>query len=145
MFKWVIWNYWRCFWDYVLFIVTVCCCLLFQSYGIQHLLTFANLKQLGLLQEQQTGETLTVMESKVGKLVNDKTAGENLDKCNLFFSLTLIFITDYNVHILYMHWVVTYVFCPGKLTDAFSSLAKKSNFRALSKKLALVSKYIQFF
>ncbi|RXN20836.1 tetratricopeptide repeat 17 [Labeo rohita] len=74
----------------------------FQSYGIDHLLTFANLRQLGLLEEQQAGETLTVMESKVGKLVNDKTV--------------------------------------GKLTDAFSSLAKKSNFRALSKRLALVPK-----
>uniref|UniRef100_A0A673JYW1 Vacuolar protein sorting-associated protein 33B n=1 Tax=Sinocyclocheilus rhinocerous TaxID=307959 RepID=A0A673JYW1_9TELE len=73
-----------------------------QSYGIKHLLTFANLRQLGLLEEQQAGETLTVMESKVGKLVNDKTV--------------------------------------GKLTDAFSSLAKKSNFRALSKRLALVPK-----
>lgn len=28
---------------------------------------------------------------------------------------------------------------PGKLTDAFSSLAKKSNFRALSRKLNLVN------
>ncbi|KAG8001175.1 Vacuolar protein sorting-associated protein 33B [Nibea albiflora] len=73
-----------------------------QSYGVDHLLTFANLRQLGLLVEQQPGETLTVMESKVGKLVNDKTA--------------------------------------GKLTDAFSSLAKKSNFRALSRKLNLVPK-----
>ncbi|KAL7833518.1 hypothetical protein AOLI_G00284780 [Acnodon oligacanthus] len=73
-----------------------------QSYGIEHLLTFANLKQIGLLVEQQPGETLTVMESKVGKLVNDKTA--------------------------------------GKLTDAFSSLAKKSNFRALSKRLVLIPK-----
>lgn len=73
-----------------------------QSYGVDHLLTFANLKQLGLLVEQQPGETLTVMESKVGKLVNDKTA--------------------------------------GKLSDAFSSLAKKSNFRALSRKLNLVPK-----
>ncbi|XP_066510806.1 vacuolar protein sorting-associated protein 33B [Hoplias malabaricus] len=73
-----------------------------QSYGIDHLLTFANLKQMGLLVEQQPGETLTVMESKVGKLVNDKTA--------------------------------------GKLTDAFSSLAKKSNFRALSKRLVLIPK-----
>uniref|UniRef100_A0A671K5K2 Vacuolar protein sorting-associated protein 33B n=1 Tax=Sinocyclocheilus anshuiensis TaxID=1608454 RepID=A0A671K5K2_9TELE len=73
-----------------------------QSYGIEHLLTFANLRQLGLLEEQQAGETLTVMESKVGKLVTDKTV--------------------------------------GKLTDAFSSLAKKSNFRALSKRLALVPK-----
>ncbi|CAJ1049888.1 vacuolar protein sorting-associated protein 33B [Xyrichtys novacula] len=73
-----------------------------QSYGVDHLLTFANLRQLGLLVEQQPGETLTVMESKVGKLVNDKTA--------------------------------------GKLTDAFSSLAKKSNFRALSRRLNLVPK-----
>uniref|UniRef100_A0A3B3YCU5 Vacuolar protein sorting-associated protein 33B n=1 Tax=Poecilia mexicana TaxID=48701 RepID=A0A3B3YCU5_9TELE len=71
-----------------------------QSYGADHLLTFSNLKQLGLLVEQQPGETLTVMESKVGKLVNDRTA--------------------------------------GKLTDAFSSLAKKSHFRALSRKLNLV-------
>lgn len=31
-------------------------------------------------------------------------------------------------------------FRSGKLTDAFSSLAKKSNFRALSKRLALVPK-----
>ncbi|XP_023669919.1 vacuolar protein sorting-associated protein 33B [Paramormyrops kingsleyae] len=76
-----------------------------QSYGTEHLLTFANLRQLGLLVEQQAGETLTVMESKVGKLVNDKTV--------------------------------------GKLTDAFSSLAKKSNFRALSKRLALVPKTME--
>ncbi|XP_053472670.1 vacuolar protein sorting-associated protein 33B [Ictalurus furcatus] len=73
-----------------------------QSYGIEHLLTFANLRQMGLLVEQQPGEALTVVESKVGKLVNDKTV--------------------------------------GKLTDAFSSLAKKSNFRALSKKLMLIPK-----
>ncbi|KAM4744071.1 vacuolar protein sorting-associated protein 33B isoform 2-T2 [Anableps anableps] len=73
-----------------------------QSYGVDHLLTFSNLRQLGLLVEQQPGETLTVMESKVGKLVNDRTA--------------------------------------GKLTDAFSSLAKKSHFRALSRKLNLVPK-----
>uniref|UniRef100_A0A671U7E2 VPS33B late endosome and lysosome associated n=1 Tax=Sparus aurata TaxID=8175 RepID=A0A671U7E2_SPAAU len=72
------------------------------SYGVDHLLTFANLRQLGLLVEQPPGETLTVMESKVGKLVNDKTA--------------------------------------GKLTDAFSSLARKSHFRALSRKLNLVPK-----
>lgn len=43
---------------------------------MDHLLTFANLRQLGLLVEQQPGETLTAMESKVGKLVNDKTAGD---------------------------------------------------------------------
>ncbi|KAM9493853.1 vacuolar protein sorting-associated protein 33B [Clarias gariepinus] len=73
-----------------------------QSYGMEHLLSFANLRQIGLLVEQQPGEALTAVESKVGKLVNDKTA--------------------------------------GKLTDAFSSLAKKSNFRALSKKLMLIPK-----
>ncbi|XP_061886515.1 vacuolar protein sorting-associated protein 33B [Entelurus aequoreus] len=73
-----------------------------QSYGTEHLLTFATLKQMGLLVEQQQGETLTVMENQVGKLVNNKTA--------------------------------------GKLTDAFSSLAKKSHFRALSRKLNLVPK-----
>lgn len=44
---------------------------------MDHLLTFSNLRQLGLLVEQQPGETLTVMESKVGKLVNDKTAGDS--------------------------------------------------------------------
>lgn len=54
----------------------------FQSYGIEHLLTFANLRQLGILVEQQPGETLTVMESKVGKLVNDKTAGNKKTKAN---------------------------------------------------------------
>ncbi|CAL8404871.1 unnamed protein product [Boreogadus saida] len=73
-----------------------------QSYGVDHLPTFANLKQLGVLVEQPTGETLTAMESKVGKLVNDRTA--------------------------------------GKLTDAFSSLAKKSHFRDLSRRLNLVPK-----
>uniref|UniRef100_A0A8C5A1B8 VPS33B late endosome and lysosome associated n=1 Tax=Gadus morhua TaxID=8049 RepID=A0A8C5A1B8_GADMO len=71
-----------------------------QSYGVDHLPTFANLKQLGILVEQPTGETLTAMENKVGKLVNDRAA--------------------------------------GKLTDAFSSLAKKSHFRALSRRLNLV-------
>uniref|UniRef100_A0A8C4TIK1 VPS33B late endosome and lysosome associated n=1 Tax=Erpetoichthys calabaricus TaxID=27687 RepID=A0A8C4TIK1_ERPCA len=73
-----------------------------QSYGIEHVLTFANLRQMGLLVEQQPGETFTAMESTVGKLVADKAV--------------------------------------GKLTDAFSSLAKKSNFRALSKKLTLIPK-----
>ncbi|KAL6113638.1 vps33b [Pungitius sinensis] len=73
-----------------------------QSYGADHLLTFSNLRQAGLLAEQPAGEALTAMESKVGKLVNDKAA--------------------------------------GKLTDAFSSLGRKSNFRALSRKLNLVPK-----
>ncbi|XP_051898613.1 vacuolar protein sorting-associated protein 33B isoform X1 [Pristis pectinata] len=71
-----------------------------QSYGYEHILTFANLKQIGLLTEQQSGETLTAVESTMGKLVTDKAV--------------------------------------GKLTDAFSSLARKSHFRALSKRLNLI-------
>lgn len=47
-----------------------------QSYGPEHLLTFHNLKHLGLLTEQAPGETLTAVESKVSKLVTDKAAGE---------------------------------------------------------------------
>lgn len=53
---------------------------------MDHLLTFANLRQMGLLMEQQPGETLTVMESKVGKLVNDKTAGDKTDLFHLYAS-----------------------------------------------------------
>ncbi|CAM4638222.1 unnamed protein product [Caretta caretta] len=71
-----------------------------QSYGPEHLLTFHNLKRIGLLTEQAPGETLTAVESKVSKLVTDRAA--------------------------------------GKLTDAFNSLARKSNFRGLSKKLGLI-------
>uniref|UniRef100_A0A452H1G4 VPS33B late endosome and lysosome associated n=1 Tax=Gopherus agassizii TaxID=38772 RepID=A0A452H1G4_9SAUR len=71
-----------------------------QSYGPEHLLTFHNLKRIGLLTEQAPGETLTAVESKVSKLVTDRAA--------------------------------------GKLTDAFNSLARKSNFRGISKKLGLV-------
>ncbi|KAL8197329.1 UNVERIFIED_CONTAM: Vacuolar protein sorting-associated protein 33B [Gekko kuhli] len=71
-----------------------------QSYGPEHLLTFHNLKRIGLLTEQVSGETLTAVESKVSKLVTDRAA--------------------------------------GKLSDAFSSLARKSNFRAVSKKLGLI-------
>uniref|UniRef100_A0A8C3LK17 Vacuolar protein sorting-associated protein 33B n=1 Tax=Chrysolophus pictus TaxID=9089 RepID=A0A8C3LK17_CHRPC len=71
-----------------------------QSYGPEHLLTFHNLKHIGLLTEQTAGETLTAMESRVSKLVTDRAA--------------------------------------GKITDAFNSLAKKSNFRAISKKLSLI-------
>lgn len=71
-----------------------------QSYGPEHLLTFHNLKRIGLLTEQAAGETLTAVESKVSKLVTDRAA--------------------------------------GKITDAFSSLARKSNFRAISKKLGLI-------
>ncbi|CAJ0954831.1 unnamed protein product [Ranitomeya imitator] len=72
-----------------------------QSYGPEHLLTFSNLKRVGLLTEQAPGETLTAVESRVSKLVTDKAV--------------------------------------GKLTDAFSSLAKKSHFRGISKRLGLVS------
>lgn len=71
-----------------------------QSYGPEHLLTFHNLKRIGLLTEQAAGETLTAVESRVSKLVTDRAA--------------------------------------GKITDAFNSLAKKSNFRAISKKLSLI-------
>ncbi|XP_032556422.1 vacuolar protein sorting-associated protein 33B isoform X3 [Chiroxiphia lanceolata] len=71
-----------------------------QSYGPEHLLTFHNLKRIGLLTEQAAGETLTAVESKVSKLVTDRAA--------------------------------------GKITDAFNSLARKSNFRAISKKLGLI-------
>ncbi|ETE58071.1 Vacuolar protein sorting-associated protein 33B, partial [Ophiophagus hannah] len=71
-----------------------------QSYGPEHLLTFHNLKHLGLLTEQVSGETLAAMENKVSKLVMDKAA--------------------------------------EKLSDAFSSLARKNNFRAISKKLGLI-------
>ncbi|XP_026711576.1 vacuolar protein sorting-associated protein 33B isoform X1 [Athene cunicularia] len=71
-----------------------------QSYGPEHLLTFHNLKRVGLLTEQAAGETLTAVESKVSKLVTDRAA--------------------------------------GKITDAFNSLARKSNFRAISKKLGLI-------
>nr|XP_032650095.1 vacuolar protein sorting-associated protein 33B isoform X3 [Chelonoidis abingdonii] len=71
-----------------------------QSYGPEHLLTFHNLKRIGLLTEQAPGETLTAVESKVSKLVTDRAA--------------------------------------GKLTDAFNSLARKSNFRGISKKLGLI-------
>ncbi|KAM6388240.1 vacuolar protein sorting-associated protein 33B isoform 1-T1 [Pluvialis apricaria] len=71
-----------------------------QSYGPEHLLTFHNLKRIGLLTEQSAGETLTAVESKVSKLVTDRAA--------------------------------------GKITDAFNSLARRSNFRAISKKLGLI-------
>ncbi|NWW32392.1 VP33B protein, partial [Panurus biarmicus] len=71
-----------------------------QSYGPEHLLTFHNLKRIGLLTEQSAGDTLTAVESKVSKLVTDRAA--------------------------------------GKITDAFNSLARKSNFRAISKKLGLI-------
>ncbi|NXY39516.1 VP33B protein, partial [Pomatorhinus ruficollis] len=47
-----------------------------QSYGPEHLLTFHNLKRIGLLTEQSAGDTLTAVESKVSKLVTDRAAGE---------------------------------------------------------------------
>ncbi|KFO84625.1 Vacuolar protein sorting-associated protein 33B, partial [Buceros rhinoceros silvestris] len=46
-----------------------------QSYGPEHLLTFHNLKRVGLLTEQSAGETLTAVESKVSRLVTDRAAG----------------------------------------------------------------------
>lgn len=42
------------------------------------MLTFHNLKRIGLLTEQSAGETLTAVESKVSKLVTDRAAGESL-------------------------------------------------------------------
>lgn len=48
-----------------------------QSYGPEHLLTFHNLKRVGLLTEQSAGETLTAVESKVSRLVTDRAAGES--------------------------------------------------------------------
>uniref|UniRef100_A0A3B4B7C4 VPS33B late endosome and lysosome associated n=1 Tax=Periophthalmus magnuspinnatus TaxID=409849 RepID=A0A3B4B7C4_9GOBI len=71
--------------------------LLCLLYGFEHLLTFSSLRTLGLIQEQQTTETLSAVETRV--------------------RLTA-----------------------GRLTEAFSSLAKKSNFRALSRRLNLVPK-----
>ncbi|XP_067327466.1 vacuolar protein sorting-associated protein 33B [Anolis sagrei] len=71
-----------------------------QSYGPEHLLTFHNLKSLGILTEQVPGEAVTAVENKVSRLVTDRAA--------------------------------------GKLSDAFSSLARKSNFRSISKKLGLI-------
>uniref|UniRef100_A0A8C9Z8T3 VPS33B late endosome and lysosome associated n=1 Tax=Sander lucioperca TaxID=283035 RepID=A0A8C9Z8T3_SANLU len=74
------------------------------SYGVDHLLTFANLRQLGLLVEQQPGETLTVMESKVGKLVNDRTGGEtgflfNLLLITIFVSLRIRADEEYDLRV----------------------------------------------
>lgn len=51
-----------------------------QSYGPEHLLTFHNLKRMGLLTEQAAGETLTAVESRVSKLVTDRAAGEHLGR-----------------------------------------------------------------
>ncbi|XP_029411777.1 vacuolar protein sorting-associated protein 33B isoform X5 [Nannospalax galili] len=83
-----------------------------QSYGPEHLLTFSNLRRAGLLTEQAPGDTLTAVESKVSKLVTDKAAD--------------------------LRWNLAQISSPGKITDAFSSLAKRSNFRAISKKLNLI-------
>lgn len=90
-----------------------------QSYGIDHLLTFANLRQLGLLVEQQPGETLTVMESKVGKIINDKTVGENfitgpLSLCLYHFrsllSQTVIHIHMLNDYIKILPFISIYIY-----------------------------------
>ncbi|XP_053911881.1 uncharacterized protein LOC128850888 isoform X1 [Cuculus canorus] len=48
-----------------------------QSYGPEHLLTFHNLKRIGLLTEQSAAETLTAVESRVSKLVTDRAAAES--------------------------------------------------------------------
>ncbi|CAM9768585.1 unnamed protein product [Lampetra planeri] len=51
-----------------------------HSYGTEQLLTLNNLRKAGLLTEQQTPETVTTMESKVGKLVSDKAMGKAVGK-----------------------------------------------------------------
>ena len=147
-----------------------CCCQIscfisiypFQSYGVDHLLTFSNLRQMGLLVEQQPGETLTVMESRVGKLVNDRAAGETGSVCcpgnshsdsmvtsrfrilcvshsNLDTNSTVLLPTVQYSHLEYSIVILLTDCFTGKLTDAFSSLARKSHFRAFSRRLNLVS------
>lgn len=136
-----------------------------QSYGPEHLLTFHNLKRIGLLTEQAAGETLTAVESRVSKLVTDRAAGESRSHgeprgraahgrelpgwgqargwCWL--------CCPYSAWCLHSCWAPAGSCCatswgselllssfPGKITDAFNSLARKSNFRAISKKLGLV-------
>uniref|UniRef100_A0A8C4Q1I3 Uncharacterized protein n=1 Tax=Eptatretus burgeri TaxID=7764 RepID=A0A8C4Q1I3_EPTBU len=65
---------------------------LLQSYGTEQLLTLANLRRTGLLADQQPLETMASVESRMGKLVVDKTVskavGEKstpLSRINLWF------------------------------------------------------------
>lgn len=161
-----------------------------QSYGPEHLLTFHNLKRIGLLTEQSAGDTLTAVESKVSKLVTDRAAGEpapalcpwepgkgscccrsgwkhvekvwaRSTKCvssNAAAGRALLWgqqgwqpprpfsRAHSSAHLcqpgLGSRQSLLRCFSlscfPGKITDAFNSLARKSNFRAISKKLGLV-------
>lgn len=53
-------------------------------------------------------------------------------------------IDQINVEVLNYFYFLTIFLFSGKLTDAFSSLAKKSHFRALSRKLNLVCIFQDF-
>ncbi|XP_053911883.1 uncharacterized protein LOC128850888 isoform X2 [Cuculus canorus] len=161
-----------------------------QSYGPEHLLTFHNLKRIGLLTEQSAAETLTAVESRVSKLVTDRAAAESqpsapgelgaqpcpagsccsragwkhaakVDTAGTELRAGQSFgpweQQGWQVLLLVLFWspelcaslcpAVTnpealscfFSSCfPGKITDAFNSLARKSNFPARSKKLGLV-------
>lgn len=161
-----------------------------QSYGPEHLLTFHNLKRIGLLTEQSAGDTLTAVESKVSKLVTDRAAGEpapapcpwepgkgscccrsgwkHVEKVWARSTKCVSSNAAAGRAVLWRHqgWQPPWPFSrahssahlcqpglgsrqsllrcfslscfPGKITDAFNSLARKSNFRAISKKLGLV-------
>lgn len=125
-----------------------------QSYGPEHLLTFHNLKRMGLLTEQVPGETLTAVESKVSKLVTDRAAGEEeggqqkggregASHSGSQRGLCQRACSARRCPGGSCSWggrptSSPFARLPGKLSDAFSSLARKSNFRAISKKLGLV-------
>lgn len=153
-----------------------------QSYGPEHLLTFHNLKRIGLLTEQSAGDTLTAVESKVSKLVTDRAAGEpapcpwepgkgscccrsgwsTWQRCGLQAPSMSPAVLQWALLWGHQGWhshspehtalhisaslalrsrqsLLRCFSCfPGKITDAFNSLARKSNFRAISKKLGLV-------
>uniref|UniRef100_A0A803T3X2 VPS33B late endosome and lysosome associated n=1 Tax=Anolis carolinensis TaxID=28377 RepID=A0A803T3X2_ANOCA len=55
-----------------------------QSYGPEHLLTFHNLKSLGILTEQVPGEAVTAVENKVSRLVTDRAAGTGGGACTFW-------------------------------------------------------------
>lgn len=131
------------------------------------MLTFHNLKRIGLLTEQAAGETLTAVESRVSKLVTDRAAGESQSHGELRGRAAhgrelpgwgqswgwcwLCCPFSARAWCLHSHRAPAGSCCttsrgselllssfPGKITDAFNSLARKSNFRAISKKLGLV-------
>lgn len=51
---------------------------------------------------------------------------------------TILSYLQWNCEFVDVRWNLAQISSPGKITDAFSSLAKRSNFRAISKKLNLV-------